>query len=345
LAAGLQMSEFKTFAICCALLLTGSVTLTAGEHIYCKSPDGKFALRETFNELNPIHGDSAIIGSGTRKVAVQLHGDEPAGSEKLVWSKDSRRVASFRYDWQNGATKIFFRDGAIFEEIKMPELPSPQLPDLPKPDGSNNETIKRVEPVRWLESGDLLLESELQNKAGARAALQITMGFEQGNQPMIRKSEKEKMSVLDYFLLLPPDTFEGPAYTWLNVMRANGELIDKENGYMSCPGDGAQPEFELALFRYRDGRPLLALCAGELEGTDSVQLQFFELGADGHMQQISRPILPGAHIKNDPGRGYVKEGWQFSLPRKGRTIVVRSEKAKKILHKFTWNGEKFQEEK
>ena len=53
------------------------------------------SLRETFNELNPIHGDSAIIESGTRKVAVQLHGDEPAGSEKLVWSKDSKRVAYF----------------------------------------------------------------------------------------------------------------------------------------------------------------------------------------------------------------------------------------------------------
>jgi len=339
------MSESKTFAICCALLLTAPLSLTAGEHIDCKSPDGKFALRETFNELNPIHGDSAIIESGTRKVAVQLHGDEPAGSEKLVWSEDSRRVASFRYDWQNGATRIFFRNGSMFDEIKMPELPSPQLPDLPKPDGSNSETIRRVEPIRWLESGDLLLESELQSKGGARAALEITLGFEQGNQPIIRNSEKEKMSVLDYFLLLPPDTFEGPPYTWLNVMRANGEVIDRENGYMSCPADGAQPEFEVALFRYRDGRPLLALCAGELEGTDSVQLKFFELGTDGHMQQISRPILPAAHMKNDPGRGYVKEAWQFSLPRKGCTIVVRSEKAKKILHKFTWNGEKFQEEK
>src|SRR5438552_7925088 len=227
------MSELKTFAICSGLLLTAAISLTAHENISCKSPDGKFALRQTFNDINPIHGDTAIIETGTRKVAVQLHGDEPAGSEKLVWSKDSHRVVSFRYDWQNGATKIFFRDGAMFDEIKMPELPSPQLPDLPKSEASNSETIKRIEPGRWLESGDLLLESEMQNKAGARAALQITMGFDPGNQPMIRKSEKEKMSVLDYFLLLPPDTFEGPAYGWLNVMRANGELIDKENGYMS----------------------------------------------------------------------------------------------------------------
>jgi hypothetical protein len=339
------MGELRTFATCCALLLTAPLSLTAGEHISSKSPDGKFALRTNLTEFVPSHGDAAIIEVATNKVAVQLHGDEPAGSEKLVWSKDSRRVTSFRDDWQNGTTRIFFCNGATFEEIKMPELPSPELPNLPKPDASNSETIKRIEPVRWLESGDLLLESESQNKAGARAALQITLGFEQDNRPMIRKSEKEKMSVVDYFLLLPSDTFEGPLNDWLDVMRANGEVIDKENGYMNCPGDGAQPTVEVALFRYRNGRPLLALCSGELEGTDSVQLKFFELGADGHMQQISRPILPGAHMKNDPGNGYVKEGWQFELPRKGRTIVVRSEKAKKILHKFSWNGEKFQEEK
>ena len=345
MVTALRMNGLKIVATCCAFLLSAALSLTAGERIDCKSPDGKFALRETFNELNPIHGDSAIIENGTSKVAVQLHGDEPAGSEKLVWSKDSRRVASFRYDWQNGTTKIFFRNGAIFEGIKMPELPSPQLPDLPKPDGSNSETIKRVEPIRWLESGDLLLESELQNKAGARAALQITVGFEQSNQSMIRNREKEKMSVLDYFLLMPPDTLEGPAFSWLNVMRANGEVIDKENGYLSCSGDGAQPEFELALFRYRDGRPLLALCNGELEGTDSVQLKFFELGADGHMRQISRPVLPGAKLKNDPGTGYVKEGWQFELPRTGKTIRVRAQKDGKILHKFTWDGAEFVEQK
>jgi len=335
----------KALSISCALVLSCSVSALAHEVNTCKSPDGKFALHETFNDLVPIHGDNAIIESGTGKVVMQLHGDEPAGSEKLVWPKDSQRVVSFRDDWRNGTTRIFFRNGATFEEIKMPELPLPGLPSAPKTDGSSSETMARVEPVRWLKSGDLLLESELQTKAGARAALQITLGFEQGNQPMIRKSEKEAMSVLDYFLLLPSDTFEGPPYSWLVVMRSDGENIDKENGYMNCSGDGAQPEFELALFRYRDGRPLLALCSGELEGTDSAQLQFFELGADGHMQQISRPILPNTDMKNDPERGYIKEGWQFELPRGGRTILVRSEKTKKVLHKFTWTGEKFQEQK
>ena len=37
--------------------------------------------------------------------------------------------------------------------------------------------------------------------------------------------------------------------------------------------------------------------------------------------------------------------WYFELPRHGRTVVVRSLKTKKILHRVTWNGEKFVEEK
>jgi len=232
-----------------------------------------------------------------------------------------------------------------FDEIKLPELPSPPLPELPKSDATNSETVRCMEPIRWLESDDLLLENELQNKAGARAQLEITVGFEKNNQPIIRKNEQEKMSILDYFLLLPPDTFEGAASGWLYVMRWNGEVIDKENGYMTCAASGAQPEFEVVLFPYRDGRPLLALCAGELEGADSTQLQFFELAADGKMHQISRPVLPVADLKNDPGVGYVKEGWQFELPRTGKTIRVRAQKGGKILHKFIWTGEKFEKEK
>ena len=112
----------KALSISCALVLSCSVSALAHEVNTCKSPDGKFALHETFNDLVPIHGDSAIIESGTGKVVMQLHGDEPAGSEKLVWSKDSQRVVSFRDDWRNGTTRIFFRNGATFEEIKMPEL-------------------------------------------------------------------------------------------------------------------------------------------------------------------------------------------------------------------------------
>ena len=36
--------------------------------------------------------------------------------------------------------------------------------------------------------------------------------------------------------------------------------------------------------------------------------------------------------------------FRFGLPRQGRTVLVHSAKTKKILHKVTWNGEKFVQE-
>jgi hypothetical protein len=274
---------------------------------------------------------------------VQLTGDAPYAHAKLVWSKDSQRVASFRDDHHAGATRIFFRNGSRFDEIKMPELAPPQLPQLPKTDASNNETMRRVEPIRWTESGDLFLEDEMLNKAGARAANEITIGFDDNHRAAVRKSEPEKMSISDYFCLLPPNTLENPAYEWMQVMRANGNIIDKKSGYMSCPGDGAQPEYEVALFRYRDGRPLLAYCSGELEGDDSAYLQFFELGPDNKMHSVTHSMLPGAEREYDPELGEGKGNWRFVLPRESKTILVRMKKSGKV--KFTWDGERFQKEK
>ena len=149
------------------------------------------------------------------------------------------------------------------------------------------------------------------------------------------------MTVVDYYLLLPDKTFETPARNWLN----NASVIDKQNGYISISGDGAQPSFDVALFRYRDGRPLLAICSGELEGDDSVGLEFFELGAGGKMHKASRKIFPIGDRWRSGEYDKKYEDFRFELPRHGRTALVRSAKTKKILHKVTWNGEKFVAEK
>jgi len=156
----------------------------------------------------------------------------------------------------------------------------------------------------------------------------------------LRAADQKKLTVVDYYLLLPKDTFETPPKDWLQ----NARVIDKENGYLSITGDGAQPSFDVALFRYRDGRPLLAICQGELEGDDRVTLGFFELGADGRMLKVSRKIfpIPDAWSSGDYEKKY--EDFRFELPRHGRAILVRSAKSKKVLHKVTWNGEKFVQE-
>src|SRR5437870_5414589 len=153
----------------------------------------------------------------------------------------------------------------------------------------------------------------------------------------VRASDEKKMTVVDYYLLLPEKTFETPARNWLN----NASVIDKQNGYISISGDGAQPSFDVALFRYRDGRPLLAICSGELEGDDSVALEFFELGPDGKMHKSPRKIFPIGDQWSSGEYDKKYEDFRFELPRHGRTVLVRSAKSKKVLHKVTWNGEKF----
>jgi len=150
-------------------------------------------------------------------------------------------------------------------------------------------------------------------------------------------ADGKKMTVVDYYLLLPDKTFETPARHWLK----NASVIDKQNGYISISGDGAQPSFELALFRYRDGRPLLALCEGELEGDNSVTLNFYELGRDGKMQSAPRKIFPVGDAWSKGGDEPQLQSWYFELPRHGRTVLVRDVKTKKIVHRVTWDGEKF----
>jgi len=354
----LLVTKLKSLSIAAGLVASCclAVSLQAREVVTCESPDGKFALRHSYAQQQPYAGDTAIIEVATGKTVQPLDSNWEIGRLKLLWSRDSQRVAYFA---ENGhltenvggcSTRVFFRNASAFNEIKLPELPSPQLPSKAATE-SDKKTNRRVEPMDWLKTGDLVLESQILNDAWGRATSTITIGFDQENRAAIRNVEQEKMSIVDYFLLLPADLFEGPPSVWLRHAQTGGHAylceaelreknIDEKNGYMSCGGDGAQSSFDVALFRYRDGRPLLALChAGEpeVEEENSVYsyLSFFELGADGKMHEIERSMLPRT----------VRGNSEFVLPRQGRTILVRAPKSKKALHKFSWNGEKFQEEK
>jgi len=337
IAAGLLAS-------CCL-----TVSLKADETVTCQSPDGKFALRHVYSDQEPYNGDTAIIEVATRKTVLPLDSNWSIGHLKLLWSSDSQRVAYWAENTKDSSTRVFFRGGSSFNEIKLNDLPSPKLPANPATE-SGTDTTKRVAPMEWLNSGDLVLESELLNSGGLRAALKITIAFDSDNRASVGSAEQKKVSIIDYFLLLPAD-FEGPPLDWLGYMRTGGtyylcatqprsNVIDEKHGYMECDGWDA-PGFEVALFRHRDGRPLLALCSGEVEAdesvTGSVHLHFFELGADKKMQEIKRSIFPVADSKDNR--------WDFELPREGRTVVVHARKSRKVLHKVTWDGEKFQEEK
>jgi hypothetical protein len=312
----------------------------ADDYLTSKSPDGKFALHVSRGDKQPFPQSSEIVDSKVRTVILALGKDKVFDPEaKLLWSNDSQWAAyvtrTKEYD-DDTATRVFLRNGAAFNEIKMPDIAPPKIPDGAS---SSDEQHPRIIPLRWTKPGLLELEYEILSESWGRTVEQISIQFDNGHNASVVKSEPERVSIVDYYLLLPKDTFETPPRQWLH--NAN---VDKENGYMDVSGDGAQPSFEVALFRCRDGRPLLAVCSGQLEGDDRVSLEFFELGADGKMQKVPRKIFPIGDQWSSEEDGKKYEDFRFDLPRHGRTVLVRHGKTKKILHRVTWNGEKFVEE-
>lgn len=160
-------------------------------------------------------------------------------------------------------------------------------------------------------------------------------------------ADVEKLTVVDYFLRLP-EIFEGSPALWLTTMKEpKSGVIDEANGYLSCPGDAVQPPFEVALFRFRDGSPLLAVAQGDHgeKGKEDAReglvfLDFFRSGTDPtKMHKVDRSIFPIADA------GDRKGDWRFELPKYGRTVLVFSQDTGVVVHALTWNGEKFVEVK
>ena len=63
------------------------------------------------------------------------------------------------------------------------------------------------------------------------------------------------------------------------------------------------------------------------------------------MHKVSRRVFPIGDRWSSGEYESKYEDLQFELPRQGRTILVRSQKIGKVLRKFTWNGEKFVEQR
>ncbi len=151
--------------VCCL-----GISVNAGEQIVCKSPNGKFALRHVYSDQQPFIGDTAIIDVATHKTVLPLASNREFWTLNLLWSSDSQRVAYYDEKERAKATRVFFLSGSSFDETKLPELPSPTLPPTAGASNPGAETTARVEPLRWLKSGELELESELLNPAWGRAA-------------------------------------------------------------------------------------------------------------------------------------------------------------------------------
>ncbi len=142
-------------------------------------------------------------------------------------------------------------------------------------------------------------------------------------------------NITDYFLAIPNQAFtEGSPAELLKIIKRgeDGSVLDTKNGYMRLSGDGAQVSLQVALFRFADKSPLLAVAWGNLEEPDFTHVTFFrERG--GRMEKADRSILPAI----DSG------SHRFELPRLGRTVIIRNAGGE-ILLKYTWDGTQFRKE-
>ena len=136
--------------------------------------------------------------------------------------------------------------------------------------------------------------------------------------------------VTGYFLKVPHQPFlEGTQRQLLEIAgRGHDGVIDKPNGYVFVPGDGAQVSLQIVLFRYHDRSPLLVVAWGNLEEEDFTHLTLFR-EEEGKMVVADRAIFPVAD----------SDDHRFELPRFGRTVIVR--KRGGGVEKWTWDGGEF----
>jgi hypothetical protein len=161
------------------------------EKTKCFSPDGKFALR-LGDQNNSGDSKTEIIELGTQKPVLELGilGHPNEEDAKLIWSPDSQRVAFFEPTKRGGLTHVYFRNGTLFEEIQLPTLPEPKTPKKMPADVYDKAITALDEPVRWLKSGALVIYSEVEGDHSGRAALEITIGFNENHKPSVVKSRK-----------------------------------------------------------------------------------------------------------------------------------------------------------
>ena len=119
---------------------------------------------------------------------------------RLLWSKDSKRVAQFEPDRRGGTTYIYFRNGSKFEEVPFP---SAELPECHENVTSEEEKkyVKTTEltesPKAWLKSGALVVDidqSWLTEDGNEHNCSQtVTVGFDANRKAFVQSVKDKKV--------------------------------------------------------------------------------------------------------------------------------------------------------
>ena len=166
------------------------------------SPDGRFALRVADLKVD-------LIETTTGKVVVDLgtlwvNRDDESDREHpvLVWSGDSKWVAYGTRTFASGSTTVYFWDGSAFKELALPaKLPEPKI-KARKGDGGVKLKGYAVEPLKWINPGELELSSKLMGEGRDigfhyTGSIVITVTFDARHRASVKKITGTKTEVSD----------------------------------------------------------------------------------------------------------------------------------------------------
>jgi hypothetical protein len=138
-------------------------------------------------------------------------------------------------------------------------------------------------------------------------------------------------TVLDYYELLPDKYFEAnreQRVIWM-LDPKRGAIVDSKNGYLFAPGDGAQSDIYLSLFKKRNGEFVAAVKHYDSDTNDFTYLEFV-VYKDGSWTEVTKSVIP---VK-------INDKLRYEMPRYGRAIRVRNKKGKR-MYDLVWTGENF----
>jgi hypothetical protein len=192
------MRAILTFAV---ILIVNCLvpSLEAKDVIKDKSPDGKFALRIHKGEEG---WEAAIINLRTKEALADLdvYGNY-VENMRLLWSKNSNRVAHFEPDRRGGTTHIYFRDGSKFEEVPFPsgevfECHGNLTAEEEKKFVKTTEATES--PKAWLKSGALVIavdESWITEDGGGHSCSQtVTIAFDPNRKASVQSVTDKKVN-------------------------------------------------------------------------------------------------------------------------------------------------------
>jgi len=158
------------------------------------------------------------------------------------------------------------------------------------------------------------------------AAVMVTLAW----TVLVVAQTSQPKTVLDFYNLLPEKYFEADRAQRVSFMLdpKRGAVVDLRNGYLYAPGDGAQSDIYLSLFKKRTGGYLVGVKFHASDTQDETYLDFYDY-QNSSWVLVTKSVIPvniSAELK-------------YVMPRYGTTIYVRNKRGP--LYDLVWAGEKF----